>query len=526
MPNLCPIRFAATLLLYADSVSTEQLARQALQKYFGFSAFRPGQEAIVQSLLAGKDTLAILPTGGGKSICFQVPALIFPGTTIVISPLISLMQDQVEHLAAKNIAATFINSQLSRAERQQRLTNLAAGQYKLLYLAPESLANPQLLEVCRQLSIPMLVVDEAHCVSVWGHQFRPSYLKIPQFLAKIKKNEKKIFTAAFTATATPRVKAEIIQYLHLQEPSVFQSSFLRENLIFHNLLCQSRFAKNLLLFKLLKQHHQQPAIIYCATRVTCQQLAQLLLRFNFALHKQLGIYHGGLAKAERQQVQQQFLSNELDLIIATNAFGMGVDKDNIGLVIHYQISASLENYYQEAGRAGRNDQLSYCYLLYFSPDLEIQASLINKSYSGEETDLTQTEHHRLRRQIEISKLQEIESYALNSHCLEAQIEQYFAQQSQHPGHCQHCANCLHSPLQLTEREEAIYQSLMAFNRHYFEQVDCQRPPLLLTSQQCEALAILQPTTRAELALMPGIGDFILNNQHISSHLFEIISQRC
>lgn len=505
-------------------MSLTRLANSTLKKYFSFSEFRPGQLPIVLSLLERKDTLAILPTGGGKSICFQVPALIFPGTTIVISPLISLMQDQVEHLLAKNIPATFLNSQLSRVERMSRLKNLAAGQYKLLYLAPESLANQQLLKICQQLEISFLVVDEAHCVSIWGHQFRPSYLKIPEFLKKINKSPKKILVSAFTATATPRVKMEICKHLELDDPKIFLQSFLRENLIFHNLLCADVFAKNLLLFKVLKQHRHSPTIIYCSTRLACQQLKNLLEKFSFALQRKIAIYHGGLEKKQRQEIQAQFLSNQLDLIIATNAFGMGVDKDNINLVLHYQIPASLENYYQEAGRAGRNGQLSYCYLLYLPSDLDIQAGLINKSFATDDLELNKAQAKR--QQIEIEKLKRMEDYALSRDCLESKIDMYFSEKEQHRGVCQHCANCLDKGLKLSEAEEEIYQKLMTFNQQYYETVDCQLPPILFTSQQCEALAVLQPQTPEELSQMPGIGNLILKDQSILKSIIEILKQKC
>jgi ATP-dependent DNA helicase RecQ len=498
------------------SVSLAKQATACLQKYFSFPQFRPGQEAIVTSILQGQDTLAVLPTGGGKSICFQVPALLFPGTTIVISPLISLMTDQVEHLLAKNISATFLNSQLSREERKSRLLQLEQGKYRFLYLAPESLANTQLIQICQKIKIPLFVVDEAHCASIWGQQFRPSYQKIPEFIQKIQKNGQKIIRAAFTATATPQVKAEIIQILALRQAKIFAHSFLRENLFFQNIACRSLYDKNLLLFKILKLHPKRPAIIYCSTRLACEELLALLNTFQFAVQRQIDIYHGGLAKEKRQNVQSAFLAKKLDLIIATNAFGMGVDKDDIALVIHYQVSASLENYYQEAGRAGRNGEAGFCYLLYSDHDLEIQKQLLQKSYPE-----PRSPQQEQRWQIEIRKLQAMKNYARSQSCLEAKIDHYFSEKSLHRGYCQHCAICQQTFLQLNTKERNIYKKLAQFNQKYFQKVEYPKPALLLTSKQMETLAVLQPSCSEELALLPGIAPFISQRAEFYRPIVEI-----
>ena len=373
----------------------KQEALNTLKKYFAYSNFRDSQLEIVISILKKKETLAILPTGGGKSICFQVPGLIFEGTSIIISPLISLMKDQVDHLLEKNIAATFINSNLDKKEIDERLEKLAKQEYKFFYLAPERLNNSQLIEICQKIKISMITVDEAHCISMWGHQFRPSYKKIPEFIKKININKEKIILNAFTATATPLVKKEICQFLEFKNPQEFSKNFLRKNLVFHNFICNSEWAKNLLLFKLIKKHSKENAVIYCSTRIACEKLFQLIQKYDFHNQYKIAFYHGGMSKEERTKIQDQFLKNEIKIIIATSAFGMGVDKSDVRFVIHYQIPANLENYYQEAGRAGRDRKTSYCYLLYHSKDLEIQKSFIEKTYPNNSLP---------RKQVELQKI--------------------------------------------------------------------------------------------------------------------------
>lgn len=500
-----------------------QAALAILRTRFGFEQFRSGQVAIVQSILARQDTLAILPTGGGKSLCFQVPALLFPGTTVVISPLISLMTDQVEHLQRKHIAASFLNSHLSQKERRQRLQELSQGKYKLFYLAPESLANQTLVNICHHIHVSLLVVDEAHCVSIWGHQFRPSYKKIPDFIKKIQKNTQKIPIAAFTATATPRVKQEIIELLQLHQPQVFAHAFLRENLFFHNICCQSLYDKNLWLFKLLKIHTHTPTIIYCSTRQACENLALLLHRFDFKNERQLACYHGGMAKEIRQQIQTAFLDNRLNIIIATNAFGMGVDKENVKVVIHYQISASLENYYQEAGRAGRNGAASFCYLLYWQNDEEIQKRLLLKAYPAVSSDTNRnTPKFPPRLAIELEKFAAMSQYATSRRCLEAQIDQYFSPHSQHPGYCQHCHYCQPQSLRLTQTEQIMYTKLKQINQKYFSSVECHQPPVLLTTRQIETLVVLQPQNLTQLSRVPGIGQLITSQEKLYRPIIDIL----
>jgi ATP-dependent DNA helicase RecQ len=344
---------------------------QALER-FGLNSFRPGQREVIEAISTGSDCLCVMPTGGGKSLCYQLPSLIRPGLTIVVSPLIALMKDQVDSLGRNGIPAALINSTLSHSEQQTRLQDVAAGKYQLVYVAPERLRNPRFLEAIRATPIQLLAIDEAHCISQWGHDFRPDYTRIGQFREWLGG----VQTVALTATATPRVRQDIMDVLGLKKPRQFMSGFARPNLHFGVINCQSDREKEEELGKFLKSN-PGAGIIYAATRKRCEALVDWI---GQTLKIPVGAYHAGLQQEQRRVIQERFMSNQLRLIVATNAFGMGIDKSDLRFVIHYNMPGSLEAYYQEAGRAGRDGKDSVCVMLYSMQDRYIQEYFIENNY--------------------------------------------------------------------------------------------------------------------------------------------------
>ncbi len=403
-------------------------AQEILKQYFGYDSFRPGQDELVQAILSGRDTLGIMPTGAGKSICYQVPALALPGLTLVVSPLISLMKDQVGALNEAGVPAACINSAMSFEEMRDALYFAGRGQYKLLYVAPERLTAPFFLDFARRVPISMMTVDEAHCISQWGQDFRPSYLKILDFLAALPQRP---LVSAFTATATAEVRDDIIRALGLEEPFVITTGFDRPNLYF---AVEKPSSKPSALLAHLMQRRDKSGIVYCSTRKTVEEVCDMLLSRGLPATR----YHAGLDPEERLANQDDFLYDRKTVMVATNAFGMGIDKSNVSFVIHYNMPKNMESYYQEAGRAGRDGEAADCILLYNGQDVRTAEFLIEHSHENEDESMDE----KTRRQLierDMERLKQMTFYATTTDCLRRYILNYFGEKA--PLCCGHCGNC-------------------------------------------------------------------------------------
>jgi len=422
--------------------------KEALKAVFGYDSFRQGQESIINAVLDGRDILAVMPTGAGKSLCYQVPAMLLSGITLVISPLISLMQDQVKALNEAGVDAAFINSSLSEKEMHDTFKNASKGQYKIIYVAPERLMSEGFVRLAKGVEISMITVDEAHCISQWGQDFRPSYMDIAEFVNVL---DKRPIISAFTATATQNVREDIICSLGLINPYFLVTGFDRENLFFQVDKPQS---KDRFILDYLDRHKGESGIIYCATRKNVDSLYTLLKKRNISVAK----YHAGMSIEERKQMQDDFVFDYTSIVIATNAFGMGIDKSNVRFVIHYNMPSSMENYYQEAGRAGRDGLNSECILLFSPQDIIINRFLLeHKDFSEIDPMDAMT-----IREGDIKRLQIMEGYCYTTECLRNYILKYFGEDPQKP--CDDCGNCLRQFETLDMTDEAkkiincIYES--------------------------------------------------------------------
>ena len=419
-----------------------------LNQYFGYDEFRPGQKEIIQKVIDQENVLGIMPTGSGKSICYQLPALLLDGLTVVVSPLISLMKDQVDAANQLGIPATFINSSLDGYETARRFQEIDRQQYRLLYIAPERFIMPDFIQAMKRWNVRMIAIDEAHCISQWGHDFRPSYLQMANQLDQLPNRP---VIVALTATATVQVAADIKRLLKIPENNHIQTGFERENLRFQVIKDQK---KEQYLIEYLKINKNQSGIIYAATRKEVDRLYHLLKKFDFSV----GRYHGGLNENERTEMQEAFLYDRLQLIVATNAFGMGINKSNVRFVIHYQIPGSLEAYYQEAGRAGRDGLSSEAILLFSPQDIQVQKFFIQQSQREEG-----------QKQKEYEKLKAMTEYVYIESCLQQYILNYFGETS---SPCNRCGNCLDDReiVEVTTEAQMVLSCLKRMGENYGKQM--------------------------------------------------------
>ncbi len=411
----------------------------ALREYFGYTSFRDGQEGLIDAVLSGRDAFGVMPTGGGKSLCYQVPAVLLPGLTFVISPLISLMRDQVLALKGAGIPAAYINSTLSAEQLRTVYKNVRAGAYKIVYVAPERLGTENFLRLAQDVPVALVAVDEAHCISQWGQDFRPSYLKIVDFVRSLGRRP---VLAAFTATATGAVQRDVARILELHDPFCVVTGFDRPNLRFE---VRQGKAKDRELALLVSSRAEQSGIIYCATRKRVEDVCDKLCRLGVPATR----YHAGLSEEERRLNQEDFVYDRKGVMVATNAFGMGIDKSNVRYVIHYNMPQSLEAYYQEAGRAGRDGEAADCILLYSAGDVATARFLIE--HGEDNPELSAEEQRRLTEQ-NMQRLQIMVDYCKTKRCLRAYILDYFGQE--HAESCGNCSNCLTEYIQLDITREA------------------------------------------------------------------------
>lgn len=427
-------------------VVTKQQALRMLETYFGYTSFRPAQEAPIASLLRNEDVIGIMPTGAGKSICFQIPALCKAGLTIVFSPLISLMKDQVDGLLVQNIPAALINSTLTQAEFNKTMYEVRSGKIKLLYIAPERLGSNFFCNVLRALPIAQVIVDEAHCISEWGHDFRPSYRLIGEWLNSLPKRP---IVGAFTATATKYVENDIKKLLGLDKANVYVTGFDRSNLSFSVIRTPKRMDY---VVHYVRQHANENGIIYCATRKDVDRVYENLTREGI----KVGHYHGGLSDEVRREMQNAYADDKLQVMVATNAFGMGIDKSNVRYVLHYQMPRNMESYYQEAGRAGRDGAPAECILLYSGQDVQVHKYLIEQSIETPE-----------RQEVELRKLQSMIDYCFCSNCLRKYMLNYFGESTVWTT-CDNCSSCKGSgdKVNVTKEAKAIFRAIMGTDERY------------------------------------------------------------
>ena len=417
-----------------------QAARKTLSDVFGYENFRPGQESVVSAILSGCDVMAVMPTGAGKSLCYQIPALVLPGITLVVSPLISLMRDQVSALLQNGVRAAYLNSSLTQRQYMLALDNARRGVYKIIYVAPERLLTGSFLDFAMTAEIAQVVVDEAHCVSQWGQDFRPGYLDIASFIERLPKRPR---VSAFTATATQSVKQDIMRLLELENPFAVTTGFDRPNLYFE---VRREGNRDLALLRFLKEQQGKSGIVYCGTRKGVEEVTDMLVQNGVDA---VG-YHAGMGDEERMNAQEDFVSDRAPVIVATNAFGMGIDKSNVSFVVHYNMPKDLESYYQEAGRAGRDGEDAVCCLLYQPSDVHLNTFLIDHAQENAQLD---TETQKIVTDRAKERLRQMTYYATTGGCLRTRILSYFGEKPENP-RCGNCSGCMQAEQERDVTREA------------------------------------------------------------------------
>lgn len=478
-----------------------------LKDYFGHDSFRDGQEQIVDALLDGRDALCIMPTGAGKSMCYQIPALLFDGMTIVVSPLISLMKDQVGSLVQSGVPAAYINSSLSYPQFLRVLSNVEHGKYKIIYVAPERLLTDGFLDTCKKIKISMVAVDEAHCVSQWGQDFRPSYLKIISFVESLANRP---IVGAFTATATNDVKEDIKKILRLENPFEITTGFDRPNLFFGVIKSSSKDEK---LIDLIRERGDRSGIVYCATRKNVESVCELLCDNGFSAAR----YHAGLDEYERRKNQEDFVFDRKNIMVATNAFGMGIDKSNVTYVIHYNMPKNIESYYQEAGRAGRDGGEADCILLYSPKDVRLNRFMIENSEGNDELTIEENEQIRER---DFECLKYMTFYSTTNDCLRGFILRYFGGEKK--AYCGKCSNCLsvHKLVDVTIDAQKIMSCIARTGQRYGKTVICD----VLKGSKSEKILKAELNNQSTYGIMKevtarhifGTIDFLAEKEYISS----------
>ena len=478
-----------------------------LKDYFGHDSFRDGQEQIVDALLDGRDALCIMPTGAGKSMCYQIPALLFDGVTIVVSPLISLMKDQVGSLVQSGVPAAYINSSLSYPQFLRVLSNTEHGKYKIIYVAPERLLTDGFLDTCKKIKISMVAVDEAHCVSQWGQDFRPSYLKIISFVESLANRP---IVGAFTATATNDVKEDIKKILRLENPFEITTGFDRPKLFFGVIKSSSKDEK---LIDLIRERGDRSGIVYCATRKNVESVCELLCDNGFLATR----YHAGLDEYERRKNQEDFVFDRKNIMVATNAFGMGIDKSNVTYVIHYNMPKNIESYYQEAGRAGRDGGEADCILLYSPKDVRLNRFMIENSEGNDE--LTIEENGQIRER-DFERLKHMTFYSTTNDCLRGFILRYFGGDKK--AYCGKCSNCLsvHKLVDVTIDAQKIMSCIARTGQRYGKTVICD----VLKGSKSEKILKAELNNQSTYGIMKevtarhifGTIDFLAEKEYISA----------